>query len=101
MKSFLYHAFGVKGYRYLRTRYEGGGIVFEIEPDHEPEVAEGEHLRRRGFRWRTVRAVSIGWKPVELRVKIPRWLNTVTGEEFEQAPPLSTRIRKSRGCLPA
>ena len=23
MKSLLYHAFGVKGFRYLRTRYEG------------------------------------------------------------------------------
>jgi hypothetical protein len=26
MKSLLYHAFGVKGFRYLRTRYEGGEI---------------------------------------------------------------------------
>jgi hypothetical protein len=23
MKSLLYHAFGVKGFRYLRTRHEG------------------------------------------------------------------------------
>jgi hypothetical protein len=33
MKSLLYHAFGVKGFRYLRTRYEGGEIIFELEPE--------------------------------------------------------------------
>ena len=37
MKSLLYHAFGVKGFRYLRTRYEGGEIIFEVEPEKEPE----------------------------------------------------------------
>lgn len=96
MKSLLYHAFGVKGYRYLRTRYEKGEIIFEIEPEEGPQVPGGEKLMRRGFRWRDVRTVGIGLKPVVLRVKVPRWLNTTTGREFEQAPPLSMRIRKSR-----
>src|SRR4051812_38148478 len=31
MKSLLYHAFGVKGFRCLRTRYEGGETIFEVE----------------------------------------------------------------------
>ena len=31
MKSLLYHGFGIKGYRYLRTWYEKGEIVFELE----------------------------------------------------------------------
>ncbi|MGB7837785.1 MAG: helix-turn-helix domain-containing protein [Terrimicrobiaceae bacterium] len=53
MKSLLYHAFGVKGFRYLRTRYEGGEIIFELEPEKEPEVPAGQKLRRHGFRWRT------------------------------------------------
>jgi len=96
MKSLLYHAFGVKGYRYLRTRYEKGEIIFEIEPEEEPEVPGGEKLMKRGYRWRDVRTVGIGVKPVVLRVKVPRWLNTTTGREFEQAPPLSMRTRKSR-----
>jgi hypothetical protein len=91
MKSLLYHAFGVKGFRYLRTRYEGGEIIFELEPKKEPEV-----LRRHEYRWRTVRSVSIGLKPVVLKVKVPRWLNTTTGEEFEQEPPLSKPTRKLR-----
>ena len=66
MKSLLYHAFGVKGFRCLRTRYEGGETIFEVEPEKEPEV-----LRRHGYRWRTMRSVSIGLKPVVLNVKVP------------------------------
>ena len=81
---------------YLRTRYEGGEIIFEMEPEKEPEVPAGQKLRRHGYRWRTVRSVSIGLKPVVLKVKVPRWLNTTTGEEFEQDPPLSKPTRKSR-----
>ena len=46
-------------WRCLRTRYEGGETIFEVEPEKEPEV-----LRRHGYRWRTVRSVSIGLKPV-------------------------------------
>jgi transposase len=69
LKSLLYHAFGVKGFRYLRTRYEGGEIIFELEPEKEPEVPAGQKLRRHGFRWRTVRSVSIGLKPMVLKVK--------------------------------
>jgi hypothetical protein len=96
MKSLLYHGFGIKGYRYLRTRYEKGEIIFELEPEEGPKVAEGQKLMKRGFRWRDVNTVGIGLKPVVLRVKVQRWLNTTTGEEFEQAPPLSRPIRKSR-----
>jgi hypothetical protein len=45
MKSLLYHGFGIKGYRYLRTRYERGEIIFELEPEKEPEVPTGQKLR--------------------------------------------------------
>jgi hypothetical protein len=81
----------VKGFRCLRTPYEGGETIFEVEPEKEPEV-----LRWHGYRWRTVRSVSIGLKPVVLKVKVPRWLNTTTGEEFEQEPLLSKPTRKLR-----
>lgn len=100
MKSLLYHGFGIKGYKHLRTRYEKGRIIFELEAENEPEVPEGEALRKRGFRWRDVRTVSIGLKPVILRVKVQRWMNTSTGVEFEQAPPLSTHTRKSPASSP-
>lgn len=97
MKSLLYHAFGIRGCRYLATRYEKGEIIFELEPEDGPRAPEGQKLVRRGFRWRKVRAVSIGFKPVWLRVKVQRWLNTATGEQFEHSPPLSSRTRKSLG----
>ena len=60
--------------------------IFEVEPEKEPEVPAGQKLQRHGYRWRTVRSMSIGLKPVVLKVKVPRWLNTTTGEEFEQTP---------------
>ena len=41
MKSLLYHGFGIKGYRYRRTRYEKGEIIFELEPEERPEVPRG------------------------------------------------------------
>ncbi|MGC2576885.1 MAG: hypothetical protein WA376_04840, partial [Terrimicrobiaceae bacterium] len=42
-----------------------------------------------------MRSVSIGLKPVVLKVKVPRWLNTTTGEEFEQE---SEWVRRSALC---
>ena len=56
---------------------------------------------RRGFRWRDVGAVAIGLKPLVLRVKVPRWLNTTTGEEFEQSPfvEADAKITRKLGCL--
>ena len=41
MKSLLYHGFGIKGYRYRRTRYEKGEIIFELEPEERPEDRRG------------------------------------------------------------
>lgn len=102
MKSLLYHAFGIRGYRYRRTRYEGGQVIFELEPEAEPLPPEGQQLRRHGYRWRTLRSVSIGLKPVVLKVKVPRWRNTTTGEEFEQSPPFAhayTKITHALGRL--
>src|SRR6476620_804184 len=100
MKSLLYHAFGVKGFRYLRTRYEGGEIIFEMEPEKEPEVPAGQKLQRHGYRWRTVRSVSIGLKPVVLKVKVPRWLNTTTGKNSSRTP-LCRSLHENHACARA
>lgn len=91
MKSLLYHGFGIKGYRHLATRYQGGEIIFAVEPEDLPPAPEKGHLVRHGFRWRKVRSLSIGFKPVWLKVKVLRWRNPETGEEFEQSPPLSPK----------
>src|SRR6476660_5839838 len=33
--SLLYHAFGIRGYEYTRTRYEGGAVIFSIRQGRE------------------------------------------------------------------
>ena len=37
--SLLYHAFGIRGYEYTRTRYEGGAVIFSIRQGRETVVA--------------------------------------------------------------
>jgi hypothetical protein len=89
MKSLLYHGFGIKGYRYRRTRYEKGRSSSSWSralPDEEADTS-----------WISVAGCAhgaIGLKPVVLRVKVPRWLNTTTGEEFEQFPPHAIEITR-------
>ena len=39
----LYHAFGLRGYRYVKSEYLGGGVLFTVEP--EPKNAELYGLR--------------------------------------------------------
>ena len=95
MKSLLYHAFGVKGFRYLRRRYEGGETYFELEPEKEPEVPAGQKLRRHGYRWRTVRSVSIGLKPVVLKVG-PPLVKHHDGRRIRAGPPFVKATGKSR-----
>jgi len=46
--SLLYHGFGVRDYRYVKTEYVGGGVVFAIRNDDRrvlgvevPETGKG------------------------------------------------------------
>jgi hypothetical protein len=48
MKSLLYHGFGIKGYGIFGRGMRGGEIIFELEPEKEPEVPTGQKLRRHG-----------------------------------------------------
>lgn len=73
--SLLYHGFGVRGYRYVRTKYVGGGVLFVIE--RKPETyccAEcgSQNVWRHGLVVRRFRTVPIGGKQVELEARIPR-----------------------------
>ena len=99
MKSLLYHAFGVKGFRYLRTRYEGGEIIFEMEPEKEPEVPAGQKLRRHGFRWRTVRSVSIGLKPVVAQGQGAAMAEHDDGGRIRAGPPFVEAYTKITRAL--
>ena len=73
--SLLYHAFGVRGYRYVKTEYAGGEVIFTIEQPRESyacPVCGSADVIGRGQNCRRFRTVPIGRKPAYLRLAIPR-----------------------------
>ena len=73
--SLLYHGFRVRDYRYLATKYEGGGIIFVIErkPDTYCCSACGStSVWREAVVVRPFRAVPLGRERVTLEARIPR-----------------------------
>jgi transposase len=73
--SLLYHGFGVRGYRYVKTEYANGEVVFTIEQPREslrcPLCGSAEVIVR-GRSVRRFRTVPIGSKPVYLALPVPR-----------------------------
>ena len=73
--SLLYHAFGVRGYRYVKTEYSEGEVVFTIEQPREScrcPACGADDVIGRGQTRRRFRTVSIGGKPVYLVLAVPR-----------------------------
>jgi transposase len=73
--SLLYHAFGIKGYRYVRTAYVQGQTVFTLgqEPDTCRCPACGSaDLVSRGHVERRFRCLPIGTRPTSLVLPVPR-----------------------------
>jgi len=73
--SLLYHAFGIQGYRYVRTAYVAGQTIFTLgqEPDTcrcpacgSADVVSRGHVERR------FRSLPIGLRPTFLVLPIPR-----------------------------
>jgi len=92
--SLLYHAFGVKGYRYLRTCYEDGTIRFVVEPSKlRCEDCRSVRVIRHGRRWRALRSLPIGRRPVFLEVAIPRVECRRCGALTEMDPPFADPLR--------
>jgi len=73
--SLLYHGFGVRDYRYVRTKYIPGGVVFTIERRAETcrcVACGSENVWREGVVVRRFHTVPIGSKQVELEARISR-----------------------------
>jgi transposase len=73
--SLLYHGFGIRGYRYVRTDYVTGEVVFRIEQDIATchcSACDSAHVAPRGEVDRPFRSLPIGGKPVKVRLAIPR-----------------------------
>ena len=73
--SLLYHAFGIRGYEYVRTDYQGGEVIFTIHQDPDdlpllglrlPQVISRGHVERR------FRTLPIGSRPTSVVLPIPR-----------------------------
>ena len=66
--SLLYHAFGIRGYDYVKTDYREGRVVFTIQrrpPTYRCPLCGSRRVASRGCQERTFRAVPIGGKPVQ------------------------------------
>src|SRR5579871_405939 len=73
--SLLYHAFGIYGYRYRRTEYESGEVIFTI--DQEPSTCRcsacgASDVVARGHVERRFRTLPIGSRPTFIKLPIPR-----------------------------
>lgn len=73
--SLLYHAFGVRDYRYLKTEYIAGGVIFTVERKAETcrcAACGSENVWRQGGVTRQFSTLPIGSRPVTLVAEIPR-----------------------------
>jgi transposase len=73
--SLLYHAFGIRGYIYVRTEYRNGGVIFTIRQDPNTAVCSAcgsSQVISRGQVERRFRSLPIGRKPTTVVFPIPR-----------------------------
>jgi transposase len=73
--SLLYHGFGIRGYKYIRTTYEGGKIKFWIEEDRSRlrcAVCGSRRVLGRGKTLREFKCVPIGSRQVSVIFPVRR-----------------------------
>ena len=73
--SLLYHGFGIRGYTYVKTEYEGSRVVFTIRQergDLRCAACGSRRVVRRGFQPRCFRSLPIGSHAVQIRFDVPR-----------------------------
>lgn len=73
--SILYHGFGIQGYRYVRSEYQQGTIVFTVEKDRSAlrcPCCNSRDVTRRGALPRYFHVLPIGRKRVYIKLYIPR-----------------------------
>jgi transposase len=73
--SLMYHGFGLIGYDYVRTQYEGKNITFTIRHKREKlrcSVCSGREMMMRGTTKRRFRTVPVGSKVVFFDLEVQR-----------------------------
>jgi transposase len=73
--SLLYHAFGIRGYQYTRTDYQGGHVIFTVR--QEPVTCRcsacgSTQVQSRGRVERRFRTVPIGSRATFVVLPVPR-----------------------------
>lgn len=95
--SLLYHAFGIRGYQYQRTDYAEGRVIFTVVQKREAlrcPVCGSPGVHKRGEKWRSLRSLPIGSKPVGISLAVPRVCCETCGIT-RQAPVTFADPRKS------
>jgi transposase len=75
--SFIYQAYGMIGYQYLRTTYTNGKVIISVQKNPHKTICsccQSSSFIRKGKVKRMFKAVPIGKKPVLLEVVIQRIL---------------------------
>lgn len=73
--SLLYHGCGIVGYKYLRTQYQKGMIVFGIDQSRSSlrcPICGNRKVKRRGRVLRRFRSLPMGKKPIYIEFAVPR-----------------------------
>jgi transposase len=74
--SLLYHAFGIKGVKYISTKYKNGTTIFHSEVTNSieccPECKSCNTKRKKGMKVREFKMTPIGSRQTFLRIKIWR-----------------------------
>jgi transposase len=94
--SLLYHAFGIRGYRYTRADYHGGQVTFTIE--QEPHTCRcpacgSRDVKPRGHIERRFRTVPIGSRATIVALPIPRVECPSCGRVRQVEVPFADRRR--------
>jgi transposase len=80
--SLLYHAFGLRGYDYVKTDYEDGRVIFHLRQrrhTYRCPICNSREVQPRGYQERTFKTMPIGSKPVSVVLPIPRVACTACG----------------------
>jgi transposase len=80
--SLLYHGFGMIGYDYINTKYQGGAVTFTVEAKPfslRCPQCRSHKVVRRGTIPRLFRTLPIGGKPVWLSLAVQRLQCLVCG----------------------
>ena len=90
--SLLYHAFGIRGYRYARTDYCEGDVVFTVEQRRQTlrcPLCGARDVTAHGHVPRLFRGVPIGSKGTHVLLPIPRVACRACGVTRQVAVPFA------------